>query len=175
MADIEGDETGSLQHSRTHPEIQMARNHPRSTAALSGRPLHAMLVPIPLVCFLGTLLSDIVYWQTLAMQWANISAWLLVIGLLVAFFAVIAGLIDFVKEPRIRQLSAAWIHVMGNTVALLLSIINAMVHTRDAYTSVVPSGLILSAAVVLILAVTGWQGWTMVYRHGVAVRDGEVA
>jgi uncharacterized membrane protein len=131
-----------------------------------------MLVPIPIACFLGTFLSDIVYWRTAAMQWANISAWLLVIGLIVAFFAVIAGFIDFIKEPRIRRLGAAWIHVLGNVVALFLSIINAMIHTRDAYTSVVPSGLILSAVVTLILTVTAWQGGTMVYRHGVAVRDG---
>jgi uncharacterized membrane protein len=34
----------------------------------------------------------------------------------------------------------------------------------------VPTGLILSALVVLILLVTGWNGWTMVYRHGVGVR-----
>jgi uncharacterized membrane protein len=130
-----------------------------------------MLVPIPIACFLGTFLSDIVYWRTAAMQWANISAWLLVIGLIVALFAVIAGLIDFINEPRIRRLGAAWIHVLGNVVALFLSIINAMIHTRDAYTSVVPSGLILSAIVTLILTVTAWQGGTMVYRHGVAVRD----
>lgn len=149
----------------------MAHNNPQSTAVLRGHPLHAMLVPIPIACFLGTFLSDIVYWRTAAMQWANISAWLLVIGLIVALFAVIAGLIDFINEPRIRRLGAAWIHVLGNVVALFLSIINAMIHTRDAYTSVVPSGLILSAIVTLILTVTAWQGGTMVYRHGVAVRD----
>ena len=49
-------------------------------------------------------------------------------------------------------------------------IVNAFVHSRDAYTSVVPSGLILSGLVVLILFVTAWNGWTMVYRHGVGVR-----
>jgi uncharacterized membrane protein len=52
----------------------------------------------------------------------------------------------------------------------VLSIINAFVHSRDAYTSVVPTGLILSSVVVLILLVTGWNGWAMVYRHGVGVR-----
>ena len=36
-------------------------------------------------------------------------------------------------------------------------------------TSVVPWGLVLSAAVVLILLFTGWMGWSMVYRHGVGV------
>ena len=33
----------------------------------------------------------------------------------------------------------------------------------------VPTGLILSIVTVLILPVTGWLGWSMVYRHGVGV------
>jgi uncharacterized membrane protein len=45
------------------------------------------------------------------------------------------------------------------------------VHTRDAWTSVVPWGLVLSAIVVLILLVTGWLGWAMVYRHHVGVAE----
>jgi uncharacterized membrane protein len=70
----------------------------------------------------------------------------------------------------VRRLKPAWIHAVGNVVALLLCIVNAFVHSRDAYTSVVPTGLILSALVVLILLVTGWNGWDMVYRHRVGVR-----
>jgi uncharacterized membrane protein len=35
----------------------------------------------------------------------------------------------------------------------------------------VPTGLILSVLVVLILLVTGWQGWSMVYRYRVGVRE----
>ncbi len=68
--------------------------NPRSTLSLRGRPLHAMLVPIPTVCFVATLVTDIVYWQTAAMLWADISAWLLVVGLIVSVFAATAGLID---------------------------------------------------------------------------------
>jgi uncharacterized membrane protein len=147
--------------------------NPRSTVTLGGRPLHAMLVPIPIVCFVGTLITDVVYWQTAAMMWANISAWLLVIGLIVSVFAAAAGLIDFFGDRRIRELRGAWIHGLGNSAALVLSIFNALIHTRDAYTSVVPSGLILSALVVAILLVTSWNGWTMVYRHGVGVRQKE--
>ena len=145
--------------------------NPRSRVNLLDHPLHVMLVPVPIVCFLATLVTDIVYWQTAAMQWANISAWLLVIGLLFAVLAATAGLIDFFSEPLIRNLRAAWIHGLGNAAVIVLSIFNALIHTRDAYTSVVPSGLILSALVVAILLVTGWNGWTMVYRHGVGVRD----
>jgi uncharacterized membrane protein len=148
----------------------MSNVHPHSTVNLFGRPLHAMLVPIPLVCFGATLITDIVYWRTAAMLWADMSAWLLAIGLIVSVVVAAAGLLDFFGDRRIRELHAAWVHGLGNSVALVLSIINALIHTRDAYTSVVPSGLILSALVVAILLVTGWNGWTLVYRHGVGVR-----
>jgi uncharacterized membrane protein len=43
------------------------------------------------------------------------------------------------------------------------------VHSRDGYTAVVPTGLILSGVVVLILMVTAWMGWEMVYRDRVGV------
>jgi uncharacterized membrane protein len=33
--------------------------------------------------------------------------------------------------------------------------------------------LILSALVVVILLVTGWNGWALVHRHGVGVRRRE--
>ncbi len=152
----------------------MPSETPRSTARIGGHPIHAMLVPIPIGCFIGTFISDIVYWRTAAMQWANFSAWMLTVGLVVSVFAVAAGLADFAGERRIRALPQAWIHGLGNGLALVLSIVNAFVHSRDAYTSVVPQGLILSTLVVLILAVTGWNGWDMVYRRGVGVVDGSI-
>jgi uncharacterized membrane protein len=147
----------------------MPQDNPRSTASLVGHPLHPMLVPIPIACFVLTFFTDLAYWKTANMQWANMSAWLLTVGLIVAVFAAIAGLIDFLGERRIRSLRAVWIHAVGNAIALVLSILNAFVHSRDAYTSVVPTGLILSGLVVLILLVTGWNGWAMVYRHRVGV------
>jgi uncharacterized membrane protein len=148
--------------------------NPHSTASVRGHPLHAMFVPVPIFCFVATLVTDIVYWRTAAMMWADISAWLLVIGLIFSIFAATAGLIDFFGDRRIRELRAAWIHALGNAAVLVLSIFNALIHSRDAYTSVVPSGLILSALVVAILLVTGWNGWAMVYRHGVGVRPKEL-
>ena len=149
----------------------MTQGNPRSTAQVAGHPLHPMLVPFPIACFVGTLLTDLVYWATANMQWAVISTWLLTVGLVVALFAVIAGLIDFLGDVRIRNLRAVWVHAIGNAVALILSIINGFIHSRDGYTSVVPTGLLLSALVVLILLVTGWKGWEIVYRHGVGVRS----
>ena len=57
----------------------------------------------------------------------------------------------------------------GNAVVLVLALFNSFIHSRDAWTSVVPTGLMLSAITVLVMLFTGWLGWAMVYRHRVGV------
>ncbi len=52
----------------------MASLHPQSTAAIAGHPIHAVLVPFPIVCFTLVLLTDIAYWQTSNLMWQNFSA-----------------------------------------------------------------------------------------------------
>lgn len=129
-----------------------------------------MLVPIPIACFLGTLLTDFVYWRSQNVQWANFSDWLISVGTVMAALAALFGFIDFLSDRRIRNLGAAWVHGGGNGLVLLLAILNSFVHSRDGYTSIVPDGLILSALTVVVLMVTGWKGWSLVHCHGVGVR-----
>ncbi|MBV9460273.1 MAG: DUF2231 domain-containing protein [Bradyrhizobium sp.] len=128
-----------------------------------------MLVPIPIVCFIGALITDIVYAVGAEMMWANFSAWFLLVGLIFGVLAAIAGLTDFLGNRLIRAQAPAWPHMIGNLVVLVLAFFNVLIHTRDAWTSVVPVGLVLSIITVLILPITGWLGWSMVYRHGVGV------
>lgn len=139
------------------------------TARVAGHPIHPMLVPVPIVCFVGALVTDIAYAASGDIMWSNFSAWLIVVGLIVGVLAAIAGLTDFLGNPQVRLRGPAWPHMLGNLVVLVLSCFNALVHSRDAWTSVVPTGLVLSVIVVLILPVTGWLGWSMVYRYGVGV------
>lgn len=129
-----------------------------------------MLVPIPIVCFIGALITDITYTVTAEMMWADFSAWLLAVGVIGGVLAAIAGLTDFLGNRMIRAQTPAWPHLLGNLVVLILAIFNLLIHTRDAWTSVVPIGLVLSIVTVLILPITGWLGWAMVYRYGVGVR-----
>jgi uncharacterized membrane protein len=49
----------------------MREHNPRSTASIVGHPIHPMLIPFPIACFVGTLLTDITYWRTADMLWAN--------------------------------------------------------------------------------------------------------
>jgi uncharacterized membrane protein len=147
----------------------MQNANPSSITSISGHPIHPMLVPFPIACFFGAFVTDLVYWWTDAVQWETFSVWLLSAGMVMAGFAVIAGLIDFIGNKHIRALRPAWLHVLGNVVALILSLINAFVHSRDGYTAVMPTGLILSTLVVLTLVFTAWNGWSMVYRNGTDV------
>jgi uncharacterized membrane protein len=100
-------------------------------------------------------------------MWADFSAWLLVVGMITGVLAAISGLIDFFSNRLIRTNGLAWLHMIGNLVVLLLALLNTLVHTRDAWTSVVPLGLTLSAIVVLILCFTTWLGRSMAYRYGI--------
>ena len=78
---------------------------------------------------------------------------------------------DFLGSRSIRAQSPAWPHAIGNVVLLILATLNMFVHSRDAWTSVVPWGLALSAAAVLILLFTAWMGRAPVYEHRVGVAE----
>ncbi|MEI9923508.1 MAG: DUF2231 domain-containing protein [Bradyrhizobium sp.] len=138
-----------------------------STAGLAGHQIYPVLAPLPFACFAGAFVTDIVYWSAPDAMWETFSVWLITAGLVMAGFAALAGMIDFVSNISIRALKPAWLHVLGNVLALLLSLINAFVHSRDGYTAVVPTGLVLSGFVVVILLFTAWMGSEMVYRHRV--------
>src|SRR5438270_8834868 len=100
----------------------MQNDTPRSLASVAAHPIHSMLVPFPIACFFGAFVTDLVYWWTDAVQWETFSVWLLSAGMLMAGFAVLAGLIDFIGNRHIRALRPAWFHVVGNVIALILSL-----------------------------------------------------
>ncbi len=149
----------------------MHSDNPGPLVRIARHPIHPVLVSFPIVCFIGTLLTDLAYWRTAEMMWADFSAWLLTIGLIMGLVAATAGAIDFLTHRSIRTQKAAWPHALGNALVLVLSLFNALVHSRDAWTSVVPTGLILSAVVVVILLFTGWMGWSLEYRSRVGVAE----
>ena len=149
----------------------MSIANPRSATRIFRHPLHPMLVPVPIVCFVGVLFTDVTYWWSADMMWANFSAWLVTVGVIVGFIAAIFGLIDFLSSRVIRAQPPAWPHAIGNVVVLLLATLNMFIHSRDAWTSVVPWGLTLSAVVVLVLIFTVWMGQALVYRHRVGVAE----
>ncbi|MER9565143.1 DUF2231 domain-containing protein [Mesorhizobium sp. M0571] len=126
-----------------------------------------LLVAFSIACFAGALVTDIIYWQTVAVTWETFSIWLITAGLILAGFAVIAFVIDFVRGKRGRTLALPY--AVGYALAVLLSLINAFVHSRDGYTAVVPTGLTLSALTIIILLIGAWVGSVYRYRIGASI------
>jgi uncharacterized membrane protein len=119
---------------------------------------HPPLIAAGAALLIGALVTDIFYSQTANMQWANFSVWLITAGLILALLAGLALVLDFALG---RAGAVSWVHLTALAGAALLSLLNAFVHSRDAWTSVVPQGLMLSVVVAVCLAIIGWRGWSV--------------
>jgi uncharacterized membrane protein len=120
--------------------------------------LHPRLIASGAALLIAAFATDVVYWRTLLFQWDNFSIWLITAGLVLA---ALAGLSLVLEVARRRIGAMAWGRFAAFTAAALLSLLNAFVHSRDAYTAVVPNGIELSALVTVILIVLGWRGWSL--------------
>jgi len=145
--------------------------NPVSSANLMGHPLHPILVTLPIGLFAATFLCDLVFWLGGNAAFATAALWLLGFGILGAAAAAIAGLIDFLGDNRIRNISDAWHHAIGNVILVLVQLFSFYWRYRNGTSAVVPVGLTLSAIAVLIMMYTGWKGGELVFRHRVAVYD----
>jgi uncharacterized membrane protein len=114
--------------------------------------------------------SDLMYYQTSLMAWANSSAWLITAGLVLALLAAVALLTDVATG---RAVTISWLDFVLLTGASLLSLVNVFVHSRDAWTSVVPEGIWLSAVVAILLVIEAFRGWTATTAPVVRERDSE--
>jgi uncharacterized membrane protein len=143
----------------------------KSTAQIAGHPIHPMLIPFPIAFFVSTFVADLVFWQTHSEPWATATVWLLGAGLVLAALAAVMGLIDVLGDVQIRNLSDAWLHAGGNVLVVLIELYNWYSRYEHGSAAIIPTGVVLSPIVVLILLFTGWKGWKMVYRHRVGVAD----
>lgn len=127
------------------------------------QPIHGMLAAFPLTCFVGAFVTDVAYSRSAQMQWANFSVWLIAAGVAMGAAAALVGIVDALVTRRRRRRSAAW-HNLLTIFTFVIAIINGFIHSRDAWTSVVPTGLILSAITAILAIVTSWNGYRVAER-----------
>ena len=149
----------------------MASRNPKATAQIAGHPIHPMLIAFPIAFLVATFVCDLIFWRTGNPGWGTAGRYLLGAGILTAALAAVAGLMDFLGDERIRDLSAAWHHMIGNVVVVVLALINWYRRYAGGDAAVLPWGLVLSLLIVLLLVYTGWRGWDMVHRHRVGVQE----
>ncbi|WP_246756345.1 DUF2231 domain-containing protein [Bradyrhizobium neotropicale] len=128
--------------------------------------IHQMLLPFSVAYLIGAFVTDLAYWRTALVMWERFSVWLIAAGLVIAALAAIAAVIDLLID---RQ-RPAWFRALAYVVAIALSIVNVLVHSRDGYTAVVPTGLALSGLVTILLLSLLVGGWGLIHgdRAGAA-------
>ena len=119
--------------------------------AIARHPINGMLLPVPVVCFVGALLTDLAYKCSDGnLLWVNFSSWLIAAGLAVGFIAAIVLVVDAARG------AASWLAVGLFVAAWVIELINSLVHSRDGWTAVVPLGLTLSVIAAGLILVSGW-------------------
>lgn len=105
-------------------------------ASVARHPIHAMLVPLP------------------------IGLWVF------SFVAAVAGLIDFSSITDRRVGRIALLHLVCNSLSLVLFAVSFILRYRDP-----PGGwpVVVSASALALVGVGGWLGGELVYVHGMGV------
>ncbi|WP_145205928.1 DUF2231 domain-containing protein [Sphingobium sp. B2] len=137
-----------------------------SQIAISGHPIHAMLVAFPIALTMCTLGADAFYWWTGDVFWARAALWASGMGFIFGLLAGLSGTVELLLVPGIRARAASWTHFV--IAVMLLSILGANwgyrlgVGYEDA---VLPWGLLLSAFAAGFTAITGWHGGKLVFDY----------
>jgi uncharacterized membrane protein len=115
------------------------------------------------------LVADYFFLQHHDHPWATASRILLVIGLVMAALAAVAGLTDFLGEKRIQGGDAIK-HAIANVTVVVLELVNLFLRWHND-AAIGKIGIYLSGISVLILVYSGWKGGDLVYKHGMGVHD----
>lgn len=169
---MSAEKQSAAQHREAEP--LHGREAVASVAAIAGHPIHPMLIPFPIALLVFALVADVAYAITDDGFFARMALWMIAAGLIAGVLAMIAGAVDFVALERPRQLRAGWIHAIGNGVVLALAAVNLLGRVVGDEDFIVPWGLALSAVIGMLLAVTGWFGGELSYRHLIGVDPGTI-
>ena len=135
---------------------ETAARAPARPVAIARHSIYGMLLPVPVVCFLGVLLTDLAYLGSGGnLVWLDFSSWLLLVGLVFGVLAAVVLLIDAVRGPALRN-GAGWAHLLFFYAALLVELLSMFVHQRDGWTAVAGLGVILSIIGAVLVLIAGW-------------------
>jgi uncharacterized membrane protein len=144
----------------------------RSPARVAGHPIHPILIPFPIALWTFSLIADLLYVWRDNPAWGWIAFYTLAGGIAGAVLAAVFGIIDYfsIRDKKVSQI-AAW-HARINVLALLIFAASFYLRTNSGAGVIGGSmtiPLALSIIGVICIAVSGWLGGELVYKHGVAV------
>lgn len=142
----------------------------RSRVNIKSHPVHPMLVAFPIGLWVTSLIFDAIAVATNNnLLWAA-GFYCVVAGCVGAALAALPGVIDLfsVVPPRSSGRRRGYIHGALNVAALVLFIYVAVRRNGPWYPPE-PPALWASTGGVLLVAISGWLGGTLVYRNQIGV------
>lgn len=133
---------------------------------MTTHPVHPAIVHLPFGLLASSTIADLAH---LAGLWREprFAAWLMAWGLGWALVAVAAGLFDF-RRLRAETVPAALRHMAAMAVAILGYAVALYLRRASLAGGAEPPTLSLALSIGsgLVLALGGWLGGELVYRHG---------
>lgn len=141
----------------------------RTPARIAKHPIHPMLVPIPIGCWILSLVCDLAFVLGAgATHWATVSFWAMLFGIAGAIIAAVPGVVDMLSLGGTPK-KLALAHMALNITVVLLYAMNFGMRLNGAAIAGMPLGFSLGG--VALLAVSGWLGGHMVFVHKVGVDE----
>jgi uncharacterized membrane protein len=141
---------------------------PHITAQIAGRALHPLLRPFAIGYFLAVCFCDLVYSQASVLvqygagELAGITEWLLGVGLVMMAATAVVALIDYLGDRNFRTLPDLGMYAVGSLLVGALGLYNLDLRWTSGTAAILPMGLTLSLASVLVLFVTPTRAWARV-------------
>lgn len=143
-----------------------------SKVKIFGHPIHPMLVAYPIALYTSTLVAYIIYEANKDPFFFKAAVAANIAGVVMAAITALPGFVDWaVGIPSgTPAKSHGLTHMLLNVTALVIFIINAIIHTGNwSRPSGTGSGLILALLGVLLTVGAGFYGWTMIQNDHVGV------
>jgi uncharacterized membrane protein len=143
-----------------------------SKVKILGHPIHPMLVAYPIALYTSTLVAYVIYAANKDPFFFKAAVAANIAGIVMAAITALPGFIDWaVGIPSgTPAKSHGLTHMLLNVTALVLFIINTLIHTGSwKNPSGEASGIILALLGVLCTVGAGYFGWTMIQTDHVGV------
>lgn len=134
---------------------------------VADHPVHPALVHLPIGLWFGALAWNGVAWVRPDPLWWQLGYWCLALGLLAAVPTILAGLLDYLAlAPDEPAIDAATAHMMVMLSATAAFAAGWLLRAGTGATLAPPLwAIVCELAGGTLLAIGGWLGGTLVYRH----------
>src|SRR5215218_7482899 len=143
-----------------------------SRAKVMGHPIHPILVPFPIGLLTTSVIFDVVHLLAGGARWAEISFWMIAVGVIGGLLAAVFGLIDWLGIPSGTRAKAIGLgHGLSNVLMVALFALSWLLRSVDpGDPGVLP--FVFPFAGVTLVSLGGYLGGELVFRMGIGVAEG---